>query len=407
MQTNHEPWTLTAHWILPIDGPPIERGTVTIQGERILAVESHGIRTVHIDLGNAAALPGLVNAHTHLDLSGFRGRVPGSQEFVDWLQSVIAHRRGRTPADAVASVRSGLAESLRYGTTLIGDISAQGLSWPILVESPIRAVVFYELLGLTKVRAQQSWSGACAWITSHPPLPNCRPGLSPHAPYSVRASLFRAATRLAHERGLLVSTHLAETRAELELLSTNGGPFARFLGELAVWDPDGFVHDITDVLALADVAPLVISHANYLDIGRSLPAGIRVVYCPRTQHAFGHPPHPFRELLAKGVTVALGTDSLASNPDLDVLGEARFLHRQYPEFPAHMLLRMATLAGAEALDWQVETGSLTVGKSADLIVVPLPGRGHGTPEELVLESAAPVEHVLCRGKWIYGRAAQP
>jgi cytosine/adenosine deaminase-related metal-dependent hydrolase len=130
-----------------------------------------------------------------------------------------------------------------------------------------------------------------------------------------------------------------------------------------------------------------------------------VVYCPRTHAAFGHAPHPFRELLARGVRVALGTDSLASNPDLDVLAEARFLHARYPNVPGHVLLHLATLAGAEALGRQDEAGSLTAGKSADLVVVPLAAEEPADPHELVLDSSRPVAAVLFRGEWV--RAPAP
>jgi cytosine/adenosine deaminase-related metal-dependent hydrolase len=125
-----------------------------------------------------------------------------------------------------------------------------------------------------------------------------------------------------------------------------------------------------------------------------------VVYCPRTHAFFGHPPHGFRDLLARGVRVALGTDSLASNPDLDLLAEARFLHRLYPDVPGAQLLHMATLAGALALGWGDEAGSLAPGKSADLAVLPLPPAGDTDPHELVLDSDLPVSAVLCRGRWV-------
>src|SRR5262249_36601051 len=133
-----------------------------------------------------------------------------------------------------------------------------------------------------------------------------------------------------------------------------------------------------------------------------IPINGTVVYCPRTHAAFGHPLHPFRELLARGVRIALGTDSLASNPDLDILAEARFLHRLYPDMPGADLLRAITLSGAEALGWQQETGSLEPGKSADLVVVPIPEETPPDPYHLVLASALRVSTVLYRGRWTFG-----
>jgi cytosine/adenosine deaminase-related metal-dependent hydrolase len=199
---------------------------------------------------------------------------------------------------------------------------------------------------------------------------------------------------------LPVAVHLAETSAELQLLLRHCGPFAGFLQELGVWQPKGLARDAADVVRLCAKAPqLLLVHANYLDVTQEIPPQAAIVYCPRTHAAFGHPPHPFRAFLQRGVRVALGTDSLASNPDLDVLTEARFLHQQYPDFPGASLLRMATLSGAEALGWADETGSLTPGKSADLAVVPLPDEVAGDPHQLLLASSLPVRSVLFRGQW--------
>jgi cytosine/adenosine deaminase-related metal-dependent hydrolase len=126
-----------------------------------------------------------------------------------------------------------------------------------------------------------------------------------------------------------------------------------------------------------------------------------LVYCPRTHAAFGHDPHPFQEILAKGGQVALGTDSLASNPDLNLLSEARFLHQRYPNVPGPTLLRIITLSGAEALGWDKETGSLTPGKTADLVVLPLPAKDAADPYSLVFESSTVVTRVMSRGSWIH------
>src|SRR5262249_39556734 len=149
------------------------------------------------------------------------------------------------------------------------------------------------------------------------------------------------------------------------------------------------------------VAPVLYVHGNFLRPDAPIPRNGSIVYCPRTHAAFGHPTHPFREFLSRGVRVALGTDSLASNPDLDLLAEARFVHRCFPDFPGESLLRMATLSGAEALEWSDETGSLVASKSADLVVLPLPEREATDPHDLLFGSDLAVRAVLYRGSWIH------
>jgi cytosine/adenosine deaminase-related metal-dependent hydrolase len=390
-------WTLAARWIFSLSGPPIADGILTIAGERIVSVGARTGRIADLDLGDVAILPGFVNAHTHLDLSGLRGKCPPCPDFTAWLRQVIAHRRGTTTQQVEADVRAGLAESLRHGTTLLSDISGDGDSWDILANAPLRAVVFREMLGLSEARASGAWERLDRWLKSRIPTAICRPGVSPHAPYSVRSSLFLAAST----RGVPVAVHLAETAAEQELLVLRRGAFVPFLRELDVWAPDGLAEGTQHVLNLLNgLSPTLLFHCNYLAPSANIPPNCTIIYCPRTHSAFGHAPHPFRHFLQRGVRVALGTDSLASNPDLSILAEMRHLHRRCPDVPGDVLLRMATLSGAEALGWADETGSLETGKSADLVVVPLaPGAGND-PFKRLLESDLSVQRVLCRGQWI-------
>src|SRR5689334_5886094 len=143
---------LSARWVFPVSGPPLANGTVTVRGDQITSVDPAGARSPDTDFGNAAIIPGLVNAHAHLDLTGMRGAVPPRPDFVGWLREVVAYRRGRTPEQVAADVRAGLDECLRTGTTLVGDISAGGSSWDSLAGAPVWAVCFREVLGLPASR---------------------------------------------------------------------------------------------------------------------------------------------------------------------------------------------------------------------------------------------------------------
>jgi cytosine/adenosine deaminase-related metal-dependent hydrolase len=389
--------TYTARWVFPVSGQPLPNGTVTVNGDRIEAVEPHGTRAPDEDLGNAAIVPGLVNPHTHLDLSGARGLIPPTDpdHFTDWLRGVIAYRRSRTAEQTQADIEAGLAECLRFGTTLLGDIASEGASWDTLAAAQVRAVVFREQIGVSAIRSLDAIRASAVWFGTDPKLADCRRGTSPHAPYSVHLGMYRV---LNLRRGPW-ATHLAESPGELRLLADRRGPFREFLEGLGVWEPGCLAPSVEMILRwLADAEPGVIAHANYIPRA-DIPPNASVCYCPRTHAAFGHPPHPFRDFLARGVRVCLGTDSLASNPDLDPLAEARFVRSRYPDFPGDQLLRMITLSGAEALDWAYECGSLEPGKSADLVAVPLPDADVADSHELLLAPFAGERRTMFRGAW--------
>ena len=402
------PWTIRARWVFPVDAPPIADGRVTIHGERIVQVVADG--PADLDVGNAALLPGFVNAHTHLDLGMLHGKCPPTPDLPAWLRCVIAGRMAASAEQVQQAIAEGIDACLHCGTTLLGDISAGGGSWTLLSQAPLRSVVFYELLGLPRERADRAWRAAQEWLhlqrsSQYSKFPEeycqtrCSPGLSPHAPYSVHRVLFRHAAHWAQRR-VPAAVHVAESRAELQLLRELRGPFVDFLKELNVWAPEGLVSGPTQILEMFAHAPgVLIVHANYLPADAPLYPGQTVVFCPRTHAAFGHPRHPLPALLERGRRVVLGTDSLASNPDLDILTEARFVHAHYPEVNGDALLRMLTLDGATALGWGDETGSLTPGKYADLVVLPLPEVEAAYPHALLWEFSQPVQAVLIGGAW--------
>lgn len=387
--------TFTARWILPVAGPALKHGTITVRGEQIESVHPFGERKADEDFGDAIIIPGLVNAHTHLDLSGAAGRtipVPG-EPFPEWLTRVIAFRRSRTPEQTTADIQRGLAESLRHGVTLLGDISAGGTSWPQLVRSPLRAVVFWELIGTTVARFQTSMHAARLGTAPHPDTPFCRWGTSPHAPYTVH----RHGYELAGQLPGIQAVHLAESADEMELLQFRTGPFVPFLQGLGIWEPDGLIRDPGEFLRTNPESRGLFVHGNFLPGDTPLTANQSLVICPRTHAAFGHPPHPFREFLARGVNVCVGTDSAASNPDLDVLAELQELHRRYPDVPGETLLKMGTLNGAKALGFDAVCGSLTAGKIADFVVLECVTTDD--PHETLLNGAVTARRTMFRGAW--------
>jgi cytosine/adenosine deaminase-related metal-dependent hydrolase len=340
----------TSRWVFPVDQPPVENGIIMIQGSTISSVAPRGTKQADVDLGNVAIVPGFVNAHTHLDLSDAAGLYPPTADFTLWLRHVIGHRRRQSPEGLLAAITAGIRESLRFGVTALGDISAKGSSWDALAESPLGAVIYHEAIGLSQERGAACFERVRDWFETRPALMNCKPGISPHAPYTVGRSLlekvvaFRAA-KLAAGASVPLAIHLAETRAELELLLERSGPFVEFLQEFGVYDSNALA---TDMDAFYDIADASFVHANYANPVQLVHSGPRaVIYCPRTHAAFGHTPYRLREFLQAGITVALGTDSLASNPDLNVLLDARHVFGQFPDLPGATLLGMITANGAK------------------------------------------------------------
>ncbi len=395
--TNDE-FTLTARWVFPVAAAPLESGLFTVRADRIAAVEPHGTRAADIDLGDVAIVPGFVNAHTHLDLTGARGLTPPTPDFVGWLRQVIAYRREHSADETAVDVIFGIADAVRFGTTLLGDISADGATWDPLAAAPLWAVVFRELMGLTDDRAAAALEALTWWRRSPEPTPTCRPGVGPHAPYSIADYVYEHAAAA----WMPLAIHLAETREELELLDEHAGPFVSFLQQLNAWSPENLMSNVLRPVQFNNPRrPALFIHCNYLSSAAPIAPHGTVVYCPRTHAAFGHPPHPFREFMARGVRVALGTDSLASNPDLSILAEARFVRSRHPDLPGDALLRLATLSGAEALGWADETGTLSPGKSADFAVVALPSRDANDPHELLFDSDLPVVATWFRGREVF------
>ncbi|GIW87277.1 MAG: chlorohydrolase [Isosphaeraceae bacterium] len=415
MNASAGPLTLAARHLVPIEGPPVSPGRLTIEAGRIVALEPGTPRPGDLDLGSVAILPGLVNCHVHLDLPPLGGPPAGVVDLASWLEHIVNRRAAWAPRQAIAQVEAGIAASMRSGTTLLADITPAGLSWDALAASPIRAVVFAELIGLRRERAMATSAQAFEWLgqirRSGFDRGRLRPGLSPHAPYSTVGWLYERAAAA----GVPLSTHLAESPAETEFLNAGTGPLRAFLERIGAWPDDAWAPlgprpaDYIRKGALKQ-ADWIVAHGTYLDESdfwqlrpQAAPSGQRVAvaYCPRSTAYFGHGPHPFAAMIERGIAVALGTDSLASTPSLSILDEIRWLHQRHPELPAQLLLLMGTLAGAWALRFDDEVGSLVPGKRADLAVVSVDPTSD-EPAQAVVAGRGPVIGTMVDGTWVYG-----
>lgn len=408
--------TLRARYIFPVEGDPIHDGCLTIDGGRIGWLGPASVRKPDLDLGNVAITPGFVNAHTHLELTRLEESIDLGEveEEVAWLKRVIQSRRTGTEETLRDNASRNVRACLEAGTTTIADTTSAGISWSSVARAPLRGLVFSEIIGLKQGRGMETHARALEWLRTISPeeqLSACaRPGLSPHAPYSTSGWLYHGAV----EAKVPLSTHLAEMPEELRLLENRDGPLRKFLEELGAWDevwePVGTRP--LDYVRKGELrnADWILAHGTYLDpadfwqLRPNTSSGHRaaVAYCPRTHARFGHVQHPYRALLESGAIVCLGTDSLASSPTLSILDEIRFLHERDESLSGPLLLTMATLFGAWALRAETTTGSLKVGKSADLALVALPDREEEDPHALLLESDCPVSGTVFEGDFVSG-----
>ena len=395
MKDSGEQKTLSARWVVPIDGPPLEWGQVHIEGEKISGVSKAGTIDVDENLGEVVLLPGLVNAHTHLDWTGFPQERKDGSNFLKWIDSVIAHRMSTTPSQMQEHIQKGIDQSLKAGVCLIGDISAGGHSWDLLSQSKLGGVVYFELLGLNRDRAQIALEAFLSWIERIKPQDCLSPGVSPHAPYSVRIELLN----FAIEQELPLQMHLAETLLEIELLQTRKGPFADWLIGKNVYDESGMVPSVRNILQLLDRnSQSVLVHGTCLtDFSEKKR---KLVYCPRTHDFFNSSPHPMPQMLSAGWEIALGTDGLSSNPDLNVLSEARFVRAKFSQLSSDQILRMITINGAALLRADRKNGSLTRGKYANLCYFPIGLNAPVEPMENLLLGNQSCSRVMIHGKWI-------
>ena len=389
----------------------IRDGAVVIHDERILELgdaqdmhERHA-DAAQIDQGSSILLPGLVNPHTHLELSACQPSPAFSGHFVDWIIGIrdrIKLDLNNVEASLKRSVELGVKQCLKFGVTCIGDISQQmNITRPLLRDGPLRVVSYGEVLGLARRRPRFDELFGRA-VDESSASDRLRIGLSPHSPYTVDLDGYRQCLALAREKHLPLATHLSETAEEEVFLRDKAGAFQEMWQRLGHWaEPvptfSGSPIEFASAIGLLDY-PTLLAHVNYcsddelelLSRGKAC-----IIYCPRTHAYFGHPPHRWREMLARGINVAVGTDSCASSPDLNLIDDLRLLRQVAPDFPAQSIWEMATTRAARAIQMEEISGSIASGKAADLIA-------------FQIESDDPLEEILINSRqptavWVAGQ----
>jgi cytosine/adenosine deaminase-related metal-dependent hydrolase len=379
-----------ASWVLPISESPIRDGWVAVDRGRVVAVgrQSANRSEPERDLGRVALMPGLVNAHTHLELSYLRDEVPPASAFVTWIRGVIAARRRHPdPRDPriMQAVDAAIVEAADAGTAIVGDISNTLVTYEPLARGPLAAaVIFYELIRFN-VDDPQAFvaraEGEIDALRSHEDRSHrVLATLAAHAPYSVAPLVFRF-IRQAIDRHPFApcSVHVSESVEEVEFIRSGQGPWRALLEELGVWNPAWTPPGGTPVQFLDDCgfldARVLLVHGVQMtgdDLRRVAARGATLVTCPRSNGHTGAGAPPLEDFYRSGVAIAVGTDSLASAPDLNVFAELATMRALAPGVPASSLLASATIVGARALGFDAHYGTIEAGKRARLLAVDLP-----------------------------------
>ncbi len=390
----------TAGWVVPMDAPPIAGGAVLVGPDgRIAAVgpapavpSPPGVPEEPCP--GMVLLPGFINVHTHLELTGLDGQVPEA-DFPAWIRHIIALKAGRTPADFLAAARRGLEDCWAAGVTTVADTGDSGAVIQALAEAGGSGIAYHEVFGPHPAQAEEAIAAAVRRLDDLARFTSARVrlGLSPHAPYSVSGPLYARVARLAAERDLPLAVHLAESADESLLLGEGAGGFAR------AWEARGIPlppqpgrtpvawldqHGVLGARTLC----IHLVRVSAEDIARLVHAGAAAAHCPRSNARHGHGAAPLASLLGAGLRLGVGTDSVASVAPLDLLAEARAA-QQLAGLGAEAALQLVTTGAARALGLAAEVGSLTPGHWGDLVAARLP------PET---DASRIPEAVLSRGR---------
>jgi len=400
--------TFRAHTVVTMAGPPIDNGAVAIEGDRIAAVGPFDeVKTrggeLH-DLGEVVLLPGLINAHCHLDFTSLCGMIAPQRSFADWIRQINQLRRQLSDDDYLQSIADGLAEAERWGTTTIANVESlphllQRIPAPLL-----RIWWFAELIDVQPERSidkmiddafatfrdKENWRGGF--------------GLSPHAPYTASSRLLRAAALAARGRNLSITIHLAESREEMEMFRDGGGALFDLLRSLGRPMED-CSKGKTPLALMIDMNILderwIVVHSNELaeeDFGRLEDAPrFHIAHCPRSGRYFDHSPFPLRRLRKLGFNIALGTDSLASNSSLSLFAEMQTVRSAHPWLTPKQILEMATINGARALGQERNFGKIEPGLQADLVALPIASQPGDLFEKIIAWDQA-VPSIMVAGR---------
>jgi 5-methylthioadenosine/S-adenosylhomocysteine deaminase len=390
-----------AAMVHPVTAPSIENGAVLIdEAGRIAATGPHPhVPTppscTVLEFPDGMLVPGLINCHTHLELTHLAGR-SSATEFSAWIKEIRELKDAATADEFTAAAERGLRQCWAAGVTTVADTGSTGAALRALARLGGRGIAYQEVFGPDPARLDRSMDELRTALDALAPFATAtqRLGVSPHAPYTVSEPLYRAVAALARERRLPVALHLAESEAETRFVHDGTGPFADMHHRrgIAVTPHHGSpVELVRDTGHLTpDTLCIHCVQVDDLDIALLAASGAAVAHCPRSNTAHGHGRAPLAALRAAGVRVGLGTDSVVSVGDASLWAEA-----DAAGLSGDDAVRALTLDGARALNWDGEIGSLEVGKAADLAVFAASARSRPLPP-------APALLTVVAGRIVHG-----
>ena len=381
--------------VITMDGAPIEDGAVAVEGGRIADAGRYAeLRPRRggevIDLGEVVLLPGLINAHCHLDFTALRGAIAPQRSFADWIVQINALRHEFSDDEFLESIARGFEEARRWGTTTIANIESMPGLLTRLPTPPLRTWWFAELIDVRpQLPVREMLEGA---LRCHQGKENWLGGfgLSPHAPYTVSPELSRLAKEAAKENGVLLTMHLAESAEEMEMFCDGRGRLFDLLRDLGrPMDDCGAGKTPLAVMLDRDVIDehWIVVHLNELaeeDFARlETSPRFHIAHCPRSSRYFQHRPFALQKLTELGFNVCLGTDSLASNSSLSLFAEMQTLRDSHPWLAPQRILEMATTNPVRALQQDRALGKIRAGFQADLIALPIENFSGDIFEEVI------------------------
>lgn len=412
---------LRARIVVPVTAPPIEDGAVAVSGDRVIAVGAWRDMRPNWggptdDLGEVVLLPGLINAHCHLDYTRMAGQLAAPRNFPDWIKAILAAKGAWTDQDFTASWLDGAAQLIASGTTTVANVEsiAAGLR-ERRQATPLRVLSFWEMTGVKSRRPAEKICADAEVLLDSFPSDHGGIGLSPHAPYSTVPALLQASAALGQRRHWWITTHVAESESEFEMFMYRRGPMFDWLQRERDNSDCGLGSPIQHLSRQGLLSPRFLAvHANYLwhgDAPLLAARGSSVVHCPQSHAYFGHRRFPREELESAGVNVCFGTDSLASTrtrrgqpPTLSMFDEMRaFEARDTGLEPAGILAR-ATVNGARALGLQGQAGELCENGWADLICLAA-SPGLSEVNEAIVHHVGAVNATMIAGRWVTGPRA--